>query len=539
MKCTVDTLAAMVRDVAKVLNTPAPSKQILQRCTELVVSHLDAAFARVWTYNPEQGYLELVASGGLYTHFDAHHARIEMGKFKIGLIASERQPHFTNDVQHDPRASNLQWARENGITSFAGYPLIVGDELIGVIGVFSKNPFSQQTLACLEAIGDSIAGFLQRRREEERHKLSQLIFQDFASHCDDVFWIFDLERGRYSYSSPACNVIFELTEEEVCNDPLALVNKIVEEDRARIVSFLDDVRQNPRYADTEYRVNNEKGNVRFIWSRVFPLPDGNGRVNRIAGIAHDVTERKEAEVRVNQFYSTVSHELRTPIASIQGALSLIKHDRVGKDDARELISIAHQECRRLTRLVNDILDLRKIEAGKLSLHLAEVHVEHSFNQMLNSLRNLAGEKNITLRSQVDADLMVTADPDRLSQVITNLVANAIKFSPPQSRVDVLAKAIPCENVVRFEVRDNGTGIKASDLCKLFTLYSQLDSADNRQNSGTGLGLAVSKALVETHGGRIGVESEEGAGSTFWFELPAAAEIKSELRTELHIPMQIA
>ena len=145
---------------------------MLQRSAEAIVRHLDAAFARIWTLNDRQNVLELQASAGLYTHLDGEHARVAVGKLKIGLIAQERKPHLTNDVLNDNRISHPEWAKQEGMVAFAGYPLLVEGRLVGVFGMFARKSLGQDTLEALEAVADTIAHNIERKRAEE--KLSRL-----------------------------------------------------------------------------------------------------------------------------------------------------------------------------------------------------------------------------------------------------------------------------------------------------------------------------------------------------------------------------
>jgi len=159
---------ALIADVAVALNLGGPLRSVLQKCAAAVVHRLDAAFARVWTIDESASTLELQASAGMYTHIDGGHARVPVGQFKIGRIAQNRKPHLTNDVLNDPHVGDAQWARREGLTAFAGYPLIVDDALVGVVALFSRQPLSAATLAALGAAADNIASGVGRKRAEER-----------------------------------------------------------------------------------------------------------------------------------------------------------------------------------------------------------------------------------------------------------------------------------------------------------------------------------------------------------------------------------
>jgi len=239
-----------------------------------------------------------------------------------------------------------------------------------------------------------------------------------------------------------------------------------------------------------------------------------------SGFIRDVSERHALDRAKKDFVSTVSHELRTPLTSIRGSLGLIEGGVAGElpQKAAELVSIARSNTDRLVRLINDILDLEKIEAGKLALIRTQLTASDLVDTTKTVLFALADERGIQLRSDVHKTLVFWGDRDRLVQVLTNLVSNAIKFSPESADVHLRASRIA--DCVRFEVEDHAAGIALADQQKLFGKFQQLGNSGHREKGGTGLGLAISKAIVEEHGGVIGVESELGQGSVFFFELPA-------------------
>ena len=160
-------LTALRADVSTALASDGDQRAILQECTAALVRHLEVAFARIWTLKEAEGVLELKASAGLYTHLDGPHSRVKVGEFKIGCIAASRQPHLTNDVPHDPNVSDQAWARREGLTAFAGYPLAVEGRVLGVVGMFARRPMPDEVLADLEPLANMIALYLDRRRVEE------------------------------------------------------------------------------------------------------------------------------------------------------------------------------------------------------------------------------------------------------------------------------------------------------------------------------------------------------------------------------------
>jgi PAS domain S-box-containing protein len=251
-----------------------------------------------------------------------------------------------------------------------------------------------------------------------------------------------------------------------------------------------------------------------------------GPVTGFLATVEDLGGRREVERMKSEFVSTVSHELRTPLTSIRGSLGLIEGGLMGEvpAPALELVRIARANTERLVRLVNDLLDLDKLEQGQLELGLREVAPAQLLAGARQAVEGMAEAQGVRLELSAPEGLpAVEGDPDRLVQVLTNLLSNAVKFSERGGRVVVRAEVVRWtlaeRDALRFSVRDEGPGIPSALLPRLFQRFQQLDASDERAKGGTGLGLAISRALVEQHGGRIGVDSQVGWGSTFFFELP--------------------
>jgi signal transduction histidine kinase len=235
---------------------------------------------------------------------------------------------------------------------------------------------------------------------------------------------------------------------------------------------------------------------------------------------HDVSHEKAVDRMKSEFISVASHELRTPMTSIKGSVDLILSGFAGdmSPEMQELLEIAQKSCDRLVRLVNDILDLSKIEAGQLKLNLVRLDLTEVAVRAICSVKALADKAQVRLRVDRPAPLpIVEADPDRIEQVITNLLSNAVKFSPPHGEVSVELSSDG--HWVRCAVRDQGVGIAEKDLPRIFGKFQQL--SEGRRRGGTGLGLAITRGLIDEHRGSIWVESRAGEGSRFIFRLPVA------------------
>jgi PAS domain S-box-containing protein len=236
-------------------------------------------------------------------------------------------------------------------------------------------------------------------------------------------------------------------------------------------------------------------------------------------VVRDVSAWARVRRLKNEFISTVSHELRTPLTAIQGAVKLLESGSVapGTTQAARLFQVARTNSERLARLVNDLLDIEKIEAGQLTLRREAVNPAEVVRAVRDATATLAAQAQIVISAMVMTPQSFNGDPDRVVQVITNLVSNAIKFATTGSQVRV--KVWLEEPVMRFAVTNVGAGIAAADIPRLFTKFEQLDGSDSRRHGGTGLGLAIAKSIVEQHGGRIGVESVVNGETTFWVDWP--------------------
>ena len=276
-------------------------------------------------------------------------------------------------------------------------------------------------------------------------------------------------------------------------------------------------------------IKNEELEIHHPDGRVFPiLASGAPLRNELGHVAgcivafQDIAKMREVDRMKDEFVSIVSHELRTPLTSIRGSVQLVLDDAaaVPDDEHRMLLQIALNNCERLVRIINDILDVSKIESGNLVLRRKAVHVADLIRQSVDVVAGPARSAGVSLDVNVPANIRpVMVDPDRIVQALVNLLSNAVKFAPAASTVTVSVTGT--DNTITVAVADQGEGIAPENLNRLFRKFQQVDSSSSRRKGGTGLGLAITKAIVEQHGGRIFVDSELNKGTRFSFTLPAA------------------
>jgi PAS domain S-box-containing protein len=285
--------------------------------------------------------------------------------------------------------------------------------------------------------------------------------------------------------------------------------------------------ENPIYATLQ------DGAVQHITDDIFWRRDGSsfpveyvstpireqGTIVGAVVIFKDITERQIVERMKDEFVSVVSHELRTPLTSIRSALGLLARGSLNTQPAKSqrMLEIAFDNTNRLVRLINDILDIERINSGKVTMEMQTCNAADLMSQAVDVMRAMAEKAEVGL-SVTSVSAQLGADPDRIIQTLTNLLSNAIKFSPQGTTVFLTAE-LQDDRMVLFQVKDQGRGIPEDKLETIFDRFQQIDASNSRRQGGTGLGLAICRSIVQQHGGRIWAESTLEEGSTFYFTLP--------------------
>ena len=289
--------ATLRADISAALAGGGPLRDILQRCTEAMVRHLGAAFARIWTLDEGKDVLELRASAGMYTHTDGFHGRVPLGSFKIGLIAQARLPHLTNDVLGDPRVHDKEWAEREGMVAFAGYPLLVEGKVVGVVALFARHAFSEDTTEVLASVADAIAQGIQRKWTESALQASEERFRSLVQNASDTITILDAD-GVVRYVSPAVESMLGYRPEELTG--IHMFGLVHPDDVERASGSFEEVLGKPGSSSPlEFRVPHKDGSWRHMEATLTNLLDDPG-VSGVVVNARDTTERNEAEERLRE-----------------------------------------------------------------------------------------------------------------------------------------------------------------------------------------------------------------------------------------------
>ena len=396
---------AVRADVSMAFGKKGSLKTILGECSEAIVRHLNAAFARIWTLSGDGKMLELQASAGMYTHLDGPHSRIPMGQFKIGMIAQERKAHLTNDVLNDPRISNRAWAEKEGMASFAGYPLSVGDRTVGVLAMFSRKPVTPETTETLASGADLIAQGIERKRAQEALQMTQA------------------ELARVSRLTTMGELAASIAHE--VNQPLTAVT------------------------------NNSNACLRLLAADKL-TPEILGRA--LEEIVADGTRASAVVARIRGFIK------KEPVEKSRLDIN---------DVIQEVLALADRE-----------------------LYENRVRIERQLTKALP---------------------LVLADRVQMQQVLLNLIMNGIEAMIPvtdQPRALWVESRVDESGDILVAVRDSGPGL-GSEADRVFTPFFTTKA------NGMGMGLSISRSLIENHGGRLWAMPNSPIGAVFSFTLPVS------------------
>jgi len=521
-------LAALTADVGVALTRSDTLPSILQSCAAAIVTHLDAAFARIWTLDEQEQMLELQASAGMYTDLDRLHRRIPVGSFTIGQIAQERQPHLTNNIIGELYLSDQEWLKHEGIIAFAGHPLIVGDRLMGVMALFARNPIMPSRLNALAPVANAIALGIERKRSEEALRHNYNLLQTVIESTADAIYVKDLQ-GRYlMINSAGARLIGKQVEEILGRDDSMLFTidtpQILERDSLLIANG-----EILMYEETEPAGT---GTRTYLLTKA-PYHDYHGAIIGLIVISRDITEHKRLQAQylqaqkmesVGRLAGGVAHDFNNLLTAIIGyselALGALPPESPACADLKEILSAA----KRATDLTRQLLAF----ARKQIVEPRVLNLNDLIDNIDKLLRRLIGE-DIELITQLDPRLgHICADAGQIEQMLVNLVVNARDAMPDGGQVviETTQAMLDAENTSQREgilvghyvvlsVSDTGTGMTEAVRAQIFEPFF----TTKEQGRGTGLGLATCYGIVKQNGGTIEVDSEIDHGTTFSVYLP--------------------
>ncbi len=429
---------------------------------------------------------------------------------------------WVEDIRTDVRFNTRDGAKSDGLVTCWGVPVRVGNQVIAVIEFYSRKRMAAEVeiMATVETVCASIGQFLGRSVQEKRVTELNRQKESILNTVADGILGTD-QHGRVTFANPAAarmlgtvpnaltgRFVHAIVHEDVYGSPTACASHCY----IRRGLFAKD---GAHGQDIFYRPDGSSFPVEFTLTPMQAQGSGTGSVLNF----RDVSQRQALDRMKDEFVSTVSHELRTPLTSIRGSLGLLSTGLLGEvnEKAANLLRIAVNNSDRLVRLINDILDLERMESGRAPLSFRTCSLSELAQQAIEAVTPVADNASVKLVLRASAVEFV-ADPDRLQQVMTNLLSNAIKFSPPDSTVTVSIER--SEEGASLSVADEGRGIPADKLETIFDRFQQVDASDSRQKGGTGLGLAICRTIVDQHGGRIWAEQNPARGSIFRMFLPA-------------------
>jgi PAS domain S-box-containing protein len=533
-------LAAFREEIGMALAHGENLRAILHNCAEAMVQHLDAAFARIWILSSDGRELRLQASAGMYTRLDGSHSRIPVGQLKIGLIAQERKPHLTNDVQNDARVNDKDWALREKMVSFAGYPLIVEDRLVGVMCMFSQKPLAESTLNTLSFVTDAIAQGIERKRAEEAVRRSEAWLADAQALTHTGSFVWDVRTREALYLSDEWYRIFGVDPEMHKDAWAERWRRVHPEDRAKWHAAVDRAIKEKCDYDLEERLISPDGTTKYIRARGHPVPSAFGEVVQFMGSVTDITERKRAEAEreklrqletdlahlnrvsmMGELAASLAHEIKQPItaAATNARTSLRWLMREPPDivEASEAVSRIVSDVNRAAEIIERDRSLYRRETPQREL----VNLNEVIREMIVLLRDKADRNSILIRTEIDAALpTITADRVQLQQVLMNLILNGMEaMEDTGGELTVTSKQTE-DGQLLVSVSDSGIGLPVEQPERVFETFF------TTKPQGTGMGLSISRRIIESHGGRLWASANTGRGATFQFTLPTDVRASS-------------
>jgi PAS domain S-box-containing protein len=383
-------------------------------------------------------------------------------------------------------------------------------------------PIARMFFLILLVLSSGAAIFLSRLLAHRKATLAALAEREraIAESTMDAFWSLGAD-FRFISVSPTTRRLLGYQVLDLA--PMNLFALLTPPEQERVQQALNAAKSRRDAAKIETQIKNKSGALTDIELSIeYSLHEATYYC-----LLSDISERKQVERLKDQLTAMLSHDLRTPLTSLQFSLALLLKDNGGRltDDGLTIVKTGQNNVERLIKLINQLLDLYSLEAKQLKLYSRSIEASVIIQNTLEAIESYAEKKNIDIRVEAD-ELLLQADPDRLTQVLVNLVSNAIKYSPDGGDILLSVHRLPASATVEVRVTDSGPGIAEEHKNSVFDRFYQIESsspktASQKNEASTGLGLAICKAIIEAHGGTIDVDCTPGKGASFWFRIPAA------------------
>jgi PAS domain S-box-containing protein len=520
--------SALQSAVTAVLADAQTLSEAVARILSTVGEQMGYDLGEVWRVDPEAGNLALIE------HWHSQSiTELSAGEFSVGFRLARGQGlpgavWQAGDVVIIPDLAKagayLRAAKSMklGLRMGFGVPITSGDEVIAIMDFASgeNNVPDESMVRVFRSLGSQIGNFMARKHAEESadslRRQTQLILESAGEGIIGID-----RRYRITFVNPTGERMLGYAPGELAGKDIFLAlhptradGVPVPQNETPIFSALVEGNQRSLAEGAFWRKDGSSFPAQYIGS---PIRGEGGIIGAVITF-QDVTRRREVERMKDEFISVVSHELRTPLTSIRGALGLLASGKVGafQEKGQRMLDIAVNNTDRLVRLINDILDIERIDSGRVTMQKRPVAIGELMQQAVEVMRPMAEKNGVVLEIHpVNATVLV--DPDRIMQTLTNLLSNAIKFS--QARGTVALGGSVHSDRLHLTVKDQGRGIPEDKLQSIFERFQQVDASDSREKGGTGLGLAICRTIVQQHDGEIWAESKLGEGSTFHIDLP--------------------
>ncbi len=534
-------LAALDADIGIALTQGNSLQETLSQCGQAIVDRLDVALVQIWTGLQRDPDLRLQVSLGTVGVPPQWGDSLNLEAQGLALIAQQRCSYLCNQLQTGdcaphPPIWDLAWVQREGLQAFAAFPLIVEDKVVGILVVMARYPLTEAAQQELASVSHEIALGIRRKQMESALRESEERYRGIVENASDLIVTLTPD-SRCRYLSPNLPQVLGYEAEELKGEPWSA---LIHPDDLPGVSDVAErgITTGETVTTPAHRMRCKNGTWRWFITSGSCVFDNQHTPLYLVCIARDVTDRKQVEAEMqkardaavaanrakSEFLASVSHELRTPLNGILGYAQILKRDQALASGQRQGLDVIQRSGEHLLTLINDILDLSKIEARKMELRVNTFQLPEFLQTVADLFRLRAQQKGIAFLYELITPLpqWVEGDEKRLRQVLMNLLSNAVKFTDQGGvtfKVGVLERESKSELQprIRFQVQDTGRGIAAADLEEIFLPFQQ--AGDQRYiTEGTGLGLPISQRLVEMMGTEIQVESQPDQGSCFWFDL---------------------